>query len=400
MASRAGQYAGEPGGFPAAAAPSAYPSANAITGPSGYSAPKDQSRLAANGLNDSFRSRSPGPATMAEPTSPLSAGMSFTPGMPRNPVSGMAFNPSPPRNPIGGMSFAPGLPGQMPGYQSPMPARPSPAMPTGFPGAQPQVAQGIPGQPGLGPMVSTPFADTPLGQTFGRIGKGIGWGMTGLAKALKAYDDNKGKLALANTFGINPIGTAVKGYASDAIRGMQNGITSGVAALDNYNSPTTQVAAAEPPANRAPAYSPGAVPGAPEPGVYGPQPYMGDTYTFSVPGRPAGTRRSVAPDSWATKAALTGAIGLGTGVPGSGLALDALQSIGRMARQGRVGNRPGQPYANGMDHADTYAGGVGGEVIQAARSIMQKGGPKNAQERNIVNTAQQILDYSVTETAA
>jgi hypothetical protein len=52
----------------------------------------------------------------------------------------MLFNPSMPRNPIGGMSFTPGLPGQMP---SPDRSR-SPG-----PSDEPQIARGIPNQPGL-----------------------------------------------------------------------------------------------------------------------------------------------------------------------------------------------------------------------------------------------------------
>ena len=82
----------------------------------------------------------------APPRNPV-GGMSFNPAPPRNPIGGMSFNPSMPRNPIGGMSFAPGLPGMMPG---PSRSR-SPAV-----SGEPQIAQGIPNQPGrTGPIGTT-----------------------------------------------------------------------------------------------------------------------------------------------------------------------------------------------------------------------------------------------------
>ncbi len=133
-----------------------------------------------------------------------SSGMSFNPSLPgqmQQPNMDMAGYQSPmaglpaiPGNPIGGMSFSPGLPGQMPGS---LRSR-SPAV-----SGDPQVAQGIPNEPGrftpgyenpgrsyagiptsTPPQVQTAQAGQP-GGFFGAIGSGLSNAVTGALDAAK-----------------------------------------------------------------------------------------------------------------------------------------------------------------------------------------------------------------------
>ncbi len=44
-------------------------------------------------------------------------------------------------------------------------------------------------------------------------------------------------------------------------------------------------------------------------------------------------------------------------MPAAGTLTDALQDVGALGRQGRLGNNPGGPYTDGMDHQYSYDGG-------------------------------------------
>jgi len=296
------------------------------------------------------------------PRNPIS-GMAFNPGLPRSPISGMAFNPSPPRNPISGMAFNPGLPRNQTGGMSF-----NPDLPGDMP---PQVAQGIPDQMGRTEPVSTEnFADSPFGRALGSFGESIASGFEGLGSAMRQYEENKGLInaPIIGSIAKSQIGKMGNAALGNVISGIQSGITSGVSSL--IGAP-----ADEPPQAVAGNY--GLAPGAPQPGVYGPSPYMDPSYSFSVPGRPAGTRRD-AHLGWGAETALTTGLGLATGVPGAGLATDGLQQLGAMGRQGRLGNNPGGPYTEGADHGHSYDGGTaGGE--RAVREWAEKQSPRDIQ---------------------
>lgn len=107
------------------------------------------------------------------------------------------------------------------------------------------------------------FARSPLGQAFGAIGNSINAGLQGFGQASKMYADHKGLAGFASAMGINPAAKQVNAALGDAIRGMQNGITSGVNNLAGWaagNNTNTQVAqgptTASPPSSSGPLSSP------------------------------------------------------------------------------------------------------------------------------------------------
>jgi len=306
------------GAFPAARQPSSFPARPEVVGP-GF--PAEDAR----------------PSTFPARPAPQPGFESMVAGRPE------FVGPGFPARPQSTFPARPEFPGALPAEDaspSTFPGRPEFRGP-GFPAAQ-QVASTFPGRPeftGPGFPAAQPPQVVGDPSTLTAFGKSIGQGFTGLADAMKQYEENKGKLAIANAFGYNPIGDAVKGTISDAMRSGQSlmpGAPPQQAVAGNY----------------------GIAPGAPQPGVYGPSPYMGPSYSFSVPGRPAGTRRD-AHLGWGAETALTTGLGLATGVPGAGLATDGLQQLGAMGRQGRLGNNPGGPYTEGADHGHAYEGGSG-----------------------------------------
>jgi hypothetical protein len=173
----------------------------------------------------------------------------FPGSLPAAPVT--AEFPGRPSAPIGFASQIAGRPAPPQTFNSQIASRTSP--PGGFPAApQPTSVAADPAQ----------FADSPYGQGLAALGENFRSGIGALNEGMRQFEAHKGKLALANKFGINPIGKATKQALSGAIKAGQNKLGSAVASIGQPTG-AAQMAASGSPSPQAQA--PSAAPQSPAP---------------------------------------------------------------------------------------------------------------------------------------